>query len=433
MKGISYNRIRTTTVHKTTDISSRGIVRIIALVICYLVGGISCGQIKFDVKLSEKHLKKVEQSKDARAKLEAYKDFYKKDSIKAAKKAWKSYRHKHRDSLKSVGKWKEARKHQKEILLGKWKKGNKKKLIFDVSGFKAPEDSLDWALQTLAEEGDYKQLQQIYESYGQYDSAFLDHFHPDSILLDTVDLVERFGLKKQVESYLPKELKLQSDKKIEDQLMFNTLDQHGNLKKVDRSGVKKFFKNVDPNEFSKSQLTMKSAKEKFTELPSLEKREEGIKRKSLQGTPMKKRFFLNGNITIQSTDPVILDNNLQIGYQWNKSLSTGMGMILREQLSSRDSASITGDAHGASFFVNYDIMKGFFLYGEYRIVKNKSLFHESRKPKSWQYAVLLGAGRKFKITKKVALSVLLVYDLNHKNNTLNQRPFYPRIGYSVGF
>ncbi|WP_425391687.1 hypothetical protein [Ekhidna sp.] len=409
-------------------------MKVVAIIGCFIIGlGWSTAQIKFDVKLSEKHLKKVEQSKDARSKLKAYNELYEKDSIKAAKKAWKDYKSENKDSLKSVGKWKEARKHQKEILLGKWKKGNKQKLVLDLAGFQEPEDSLGWALHTLAKQGDFEQIQQIYESYGQYDSAYLDRFHPDSILLDSVDLVERFGLKKQIEPYLPKELKQQSDKKIEDQLMFNTLDQNGNIKKIDRSGVKKFFKNVDPHEFSKSQLSMKVAKEKFSDLPSLEKKEEGIRRKSLQGTPIKKRFFLNGNITIQSTDPIIVDNNFQIGYQWNKSFATGIGLLLREQVNGRESTSLTGDAHGFSFFTSYDIMKGFFLYGEYRLVRNKSLFQEAVKPAFWQYAVLLGAGRKFRISKKVTLSVLLVYDLNHKNNTLNQRPFTPRIGYTIGF
>ncbi|MEQ9468193.1 MAG: hypothetical protein RLN88_12320, partial [Ekhidna sp.] len=143
--------------------------------------------------------------------------------------------------------------------------------------------------------------------------------------------------------------------------------------------------------------------------------------------------FLNGNVTIQSTDPVILDSNIQLGYRWNKSFSTGMGLLLREQLNDRDSAALTGDAHGFSLFANYDILKGFFLYTEYQLVKNKSLFQESSVPAYWQYAALAGVGRRFSISAKVSLSISLLYDFNYKNNDLNSRPLTPRVGYQVSF
>ena len=388
-------------------------------------------QIKFDVKVSDKHLKKVEKSKDARSKLKAYKAYYQKDSIKAAKLAWKEYKINNKDSLKSIGKWKEAKAHQKEILLGKWKQP--KKYFIDQAGLKPPQDSLDWALQEFAKAGNFEHVQQYYESYGQYDSAYLDRFNLDSMQIDSLDWMERYGMKKRLESYLPEDLKLQSDKKIEDQLLHNDLDKYGNIKKVDRSGVSDFFKNVDPDEFSKSQLTIKYAKEKYAKLSNLEKKEEAIKRNSLKGTPLKNRLFLNGDVAIQSTDPLVADMNVQIGYQWNKKLSTGIGLLLREQLSSRDSTTLTGDAHGFSVFTNYDILKGFFLYGEYQRVINKPLIGESTKPTSWQYSALLGAGRRFQIGKKVTLSVSLLYDLNYKNNTLNRRPLVPRVGYQVKF
>ncbi|MEO9484859.1 MAG: hypothetical protein ABJG47_15475 [Ekhidna sp.] len=390
-------------------------------------------QIKFDVNVSDKHLKKLENSTDAKSKLKSYKEFYRKDSIKAAKLAWKEYKKTNKDSLKSIGKWKEVKAHKKELLLGKYKLENPKKYFVDYSKFIDPRDSTDWAIQQLARNEDFIQVQKIYEVYGQYDSAYLEQFHPDSVKLDSATLASRFDMKKRLESYLPPELSKESDFKISEQMKHGAVDEYGQIMKIDRSGVSDFFKKISPEEFTKSQVALKEAKRKYSTIPDLSREEEGIKRQSLKGKPLKDRLFLNGNVTIQSTTPVILDSNIQLGYRWNKSLSTGAGLIIREQLSNRDSTSLTGDAHGISLFANYDIMKGFFLYGEYQIVKNKSLFQESSKIASWQYAALMGAGRRFVISRNVSLSISLLYDFNYKKNKLNQRPLVPRIGYNISF
>lgn len=403
------------------------------LVVGLLLTIIVNGQVKFDVKVSDKHLKKVEKAKEPREKLAKYKKIYSKDSLKAAKEAWRVYKTTYKDSLKAVGKWKEAKKHQKEILLGEYKLKKPKKYVMDYTGFKPPKDSMDWALQELSKRGDFRQIQKVYEAYGQYDSSYLKQFNMDSIKLDSATLMDRFDMKERLAGYLPPELAQQSDLKIEQQMMNGTLDQYGQLQQIDRSGVKEFFENISPEEFAKSQISIKEAKAKYLELPNLNKEGEGVKRNSLKGAPVKNRFFINGNVAIQSTDPFILDANIQLGYRWNKQISTGVGILLREQFSDRDSTALTGDAHGLSAFANYDILEGFFIYGEYQLVRNKSFFQEATQPVGWQYAALLGAGRKFNITDKISLSVALLYDFNYKNNTLNQRPLTPRIGYSIGF
>ena len=402
-------------------------------IILSFLGSSLHAQIKFDVKVSDKHLKKVEKSGDARSKLKSYKEFYRKDSIKAARLAWKDYKKLNKDSLKAVGKWKEAKAHQKELLLGKYKLEGPKKYAMDYGHFEPPKDSMDWAIQELSRRGDFHQVQKIYEAYGHYDSAYINQFHPDSIKLDSATLMNRFDMKKRVESYLPPELAKESDFKVAEQMKYGAVDEYGQLTQIDRSGVSDFFQNISPEEFAKSQVSLKTAKENYTVLPDLSKEEEGIKRNSLKGQPLRDRIFLNGNVTIQSTAPVILDSNIQLGYRWNKSFSSGIGFILREQLNDRDSTSLTGDAHGFTFFSNYDIMRGFFIYGEYQLVKNKSLFKESAATVSWQYAAMLGVGRRFNISPKVSLSVSLLYDFNYKNNTLNQRPLTPRIGYNISF
>lgn len=393
-------------------------------------------QIKFDVNVSDRHLKKVERSKDARSKLKGYKKYYHKDSIKAAKKAWKEYSKTHKDSLKSVGKWKELKERKVEFVRGDWSLELPKEYAIDTTLFQVPKDSMDWALQELAKDGDFETIQRVYESLGQYDSMYLDQFKLDSLQLSPEVFADRFDTKDRMERYLPEELRQESDLTIANRIKYGKLDQFGNLQKVDRSGVADFFKNIDPEEFVRSQEEMKVAKKKYEVLPDLSKGEEGIKRNSLKGTPFKKRLFLNGNIAIQSTSPLILDANIQLGYKWTKRLSSGVGLLYREQFTERDSSStlsVSGDSHGISFFTSYDIAKGFFAYGEYQSVINKPLIGESTMPANWQQACLLGAGRKFSLGKKVSISTMLLYDFNHKNNNLSRRAWLPRIGYSVDF
>ena len=62
-----------------------------------LTFGFSQGQ-DLAVNLSEKHLKKIESTKDARSKLQKYRKYYTKDSLKAAKRMLKYWRQKS-DSL----------------------------------------------------------------------------------------------------------------------------------------------------------------------------------------------------------------------------------------------------------------------------------------------------------------------------------------------
>lgn len=400
-------------------------------ILVFLGSYASLGQVKFEAKITGKHLKKVERAKNARSKLSSYKKLYSKDSIRQAKQAWNEYKKNHKDSLKTIDKWQEIKAHKKEVLLGEYELKDPKKYVLDYSKFEPPSDSVDWALQELAKVGDFKQLQQYYESYAHYDSSYLDQFKMDSIQLDSLDLIERFGLKQKIESYLPPELAKETDTDIANQMKFGELDQYGDLQKIDRSGIKDFFKKVPKKEFIKSQLSLDSAKLNFTKVTTLEKEEEGIKRKSLEGTPLKDRFFLNGNVGAQSTDPIIINTAIRIGFKWTKALSTGFGIVMREQINNRD--SISGEAHGYSAFVSYEIDKGFFAYSEFQRLKNSSFFSESSAIESWEEAALVGIGRGFQITKKISFSVSLLYDLNYKQNDLNTKPLVPRFGYRIGF
>ncbi len=395
---------------------------------------LATSQVKFDVKVSEKHLQKVEQSKDARQKLTSYKKYYQKDSIKAAKKEWKVYKKEKRDSLKTEGLWKEAKDNKQKILSNKWERYTNQipDYELDTLAFPVPKDSLDWALQELAKQKNFQELQSIYEELGQYDSAYLDQFNLDSIKIDTTELINRFELKERMSNYLPEELQSQSDANIVETMKYGAIDEFGAIHIIDRSGVEEFFKNIDPEEFAKSQLSLQSLKEKYVKLPNLEKEEKGIKRNSLRGSPLKKRFFLGGHFTVQSTSPFVIDSDIRPGFRVNKKFSLGAGFIVRKSFTS-DSLAIVGDAYGYSFFADYSITEAFFFTTEYQSQKEASIFQETNQSVPWQRAYLAGIGKSFSLSSKAGASVSFLYDFNYKNNTLNVRPFQVRIGYKIGF
>ena len=156
--------------------------------------------------------------------------------------------------------------------------------------------------------------------------------------------------------------------------------------------------------------------------------EEGRKRNSLEDLPFKKRLYLGGTINATSTDPLIMDINLQLGYWLNKKWLAGVGLVVREQFNQRDSVSLTGDAHGFSLFMRYDILKQFYAWGESQFQVNKSIINaEDSTPSKWERANLLGIGREFMIGP-VRMNSLIMYDFNYQNNDLNNRPWVFRLG-----
>lgn len=190
------------------------------------------------------------------------------------------------------------------------------------------------------------------------------------------------------------------------------------------------FKKIDPEKFQESQAEIQKLKKKYSELPDTRFPEEGTKRNSLEKIPFAKRIYIGGNISLASTDPLVLSSNLQLGYWINKKWLAGVGLTLREQLSSQDSvASITGDGYGFSVFTRYNIVKGLFAWGEGEFQLNRSFFGTSeRAPEAqWQQAYLLGIGREFKIGRVRMMSVLM-YDFNYRSNDLNATPLVFRFG-----
>ncbi|MEP0984922.1 hypothetical protein [Ekhidna sp.] len=199
-----------------------------------------------------------------------------------------------------------------------------------------------------------------------------------------------------------------------------------NLVKPDQA--RKLFDKIDPEQFQNAQANIQKLKKKYSKLPDTRYPEEGTKRNSLESIPFQKRLYVGGILSLQSTDPVIINSNLQLGYWFNKKWLGGVGVILREQFSSDSTSSLTGDGHGYSLFTRYNIPKGFFAWLELERQVNQSFFDSESIPNTkWQSAYMLGVGREFKIGMIQMMSMVL-YDFNYQSNELNARPFVFKLG-----
>ncbi|MEO9872977.1 hypothetical protein [Ekhidna sp.] len=208
-----------------------------------------------------------------------------------------------------------------------------------------------------------------------------------------------------------------------------TIPSKPNPNLVKPEKAQELFKKIDPEQFQEAQADIQKLKKKYSELPDTRYPEEGTKRNSLEDAPFKNRIYFGGNLTVQSTDPFILDSNLQLGYWINKKWLGGVGITLREQFNNEDSTSLlTGDGHGYSLFTRYDIPKGFFAWAEVERQVNRSFFGaENPTPAQWQSAYMVGVGREFKIGFVQMISMIL-YDFNYRNNDLNARPLVFKFG-----
>ena len=72
----------------------------------------------------------------------------------------------------------------------------------------------------------------MYREYQQYDSAYLDKFHPDSIKIDPEQLAERFKIKERLSSYMPKEMVERNDLDFKKKMEFGSINKFGDFEKV---------------------------------------------------------------------------------------------------------------------------------------------------------------------------------------------------------
>lgn len=376
-----------------------------------LLSWIGFSQVKFDVRLSDKHTRRVEQTKDVRKKLKKYKKLM----SKAEKRELKHYQ----DSLKSVAL--EQVPYDSTMIL---------KHLPDSA---SRSDSIAWALNTLAQYHQNEDISEYIQTVSSVDSV---GFSLDS--LELTPLAEKVGSK-----YMPDDLDLpdasyqslhnQHKEALMGDVPMETLSSVREAGEDPKAKIEALQENLRTDELVRLQTKLSKLKKKYVSIPDLSNPESGIKRSSLKGRPLIDRFYLGGNVAVQSTSPLVLDVDLKLGYKLDKRLSVGGGVRWREAFGAPDTTAtmLSQNSHGYSLFSDYELAKGFFAHLEYGSIRNSALFQEGASFEKWQQEYLVGVGREFQIASFGSISTLFLYDFNHRNNNTHPRPFVMRIGFNL--
>lgn len=393
----------------------------IQLIICVYL---SHAQVKFSFIPSEKHSQKLSRIQDGKKKLDA---FYKyKD--KAERKHHKEYL----DSLKKLP--------HKPDLPDPGRPGS----FLTLPDSATAQDSITWALNTLAHHGQYEEIRVFLEKYPIRDSLGLPRIDTTALIPDLeqrlASLMPEKALPAAPQTSLPGRQAGGALGELEGFASGPPGDLPVDLNKDPKEEVADqsvlladFQSKVKDEQMAKAQLRMAALKKKYISIPDLSNPDSGVKRNSLEGKPLIDRIYLGGNVSIVSTDPLALDVDLQVGYKLNRQLVLGVGVVWRESFYTKSDSTLAQPkaAHGYSGFVRYEFGKGFFAMAEYGSVRNAPLFSESDEVDRWQHQYLLGVGREFSVLKFAQLTTTILYDFNYRHNDLHPRPFIVWIGYTI--
>ena len=159
------------------------------------------------------------------------------------------------------------------------------------------------------------------------------------------------------------------------------------------------------------------------------------KRSSLQGTPLGKRLVYGGTMQLQRTPSLSIDLAPQLAYQFNKRISSGVGVVyrlapeggikkLRQQLTGNNAI------YGGRLYGEYEVVRSLLLHGEYeRLSQRVATTGENLTDRQWQSSLLAGIGKTYRIAGKWQGSVLLLYNFRHGQQTIHSRPWVVRFGF----
>ncbi|MDN5214951.1 hypothetical protein QQ020_22920 [Fulvivirgaceae bacterium BMA12] len=175
-------------------------------------------------------------------------------------------------------------------------------------------------------------------------------------------------------------------------------------------------------------------KKKYASIANLTDMSTANRRNSLRGRPLDEKIILGGNFDIQMADPILIDLSPLIGFRLNKKISIGMGGTYRVDLTFDDKSFNTQndtEVYGFNSFISYDIIKQFFVYGQYDYLSRKEQDRDvDEQIQTWEPAFMAGIGRSFRVHTKVTGTVMLLYNVVESNI---KSPFGNKFQVKFGF
>ncbi|MGK7390100.1 MAG: hypothetical protein ACNS60_07105 [Candidatus Cyclobacteriaceae bacterium M2_1C_046] len=413
-------------------------MRLILIILFLLMSKVLLAQ-DYDIQLSERHQRKLQQVEDSTARAELFKKYYKKDSARYVRKLTKE----------AIEQLKETYPGEADFLITSEEKvlkidsqkfynnakdevleqidlgSNEEQIISDV--LLVDSATLNNADSVIAKKA-FRQLKTVgFDSLGNYleetDIAFIKHLDDiDSLTLDTLqtlaidevseraerelselDEFEELGLKK-------KEIKALEDRMVDVQ---NITSGDPKLKNelVQKAG-KYISENISQVQAAQNQMT--TLKKKYSYMPSSQDLSSAVKRNSLEGKTFKERVIIGGNFNFLTTKPLVLDLAPIIGYRINKLFEIGASAKFRQEFDQDLNISSNEQTKGFGFFASHAVYRKFFGYAEFeRVYKPDERTILNENDRKWEDAALIGVGRRFRISKLFELQALVLVNVLH--------------------
>jgi hypothetical protein len=137
----------------------------------------------------------------------------------------------------------------------------------------------------------------------------------------------------------------------------------------------------------------------------------------MKGRPFRDHLYLAANVQMLSTQPLSIDFSPMIGYRFNKLFLAGIGGNYRQTF--KDSIPmLSPSVLGYKAFASYDLLRSFFMYGEFDRNSPGLSKAENGVKRVWKNAAFVGIGRRFIIHPKLEVTLLFMYNFLHENNDL---------------
>ncbi|UII21651.1 hypothetical protein [Fulvivirga ligni] len=163
-----------------------------------------------------------------------------------------------------------------------------------------------------------------------------------------------------------------------------------------------------------AQSKMSTLKQKYSYVPNSNDLSTAKKRNSLEDKSFWERLSIGGNFNISQTNPVVVDLAPVVAYKINKQSEIGVTGTYRATFGAGKSGIGQEDdeTYGYSLFGNHMVFRNFFLQLEGEMIRTTTGTPE-QPDRSWKQTLLVGVGRKFKVSKWLEMQTLVMFNVIH--------------------
>ncbi|MBL3657435.1 hypothetical protein [Fulvivirga sediminis] len=179
------------------------------------------------------------------------------------------------------------------------------------------------------------------------------------------------------------------------------------------------------------QSKMNGLKKKYSYVPNSKDLSTAQKRNSLKDKTFWERLSLGGNFNVSKTNPVTVDLSPVVAYKLNKASEIGITGAYRTQFGADKSGlkQLDDETYGFSVFGNHTVFNNLMVQLEGECLRTTTGSIEQNE-RSWKQTLLIGIGRKFKITKWLEMQTLVMFNVLHNPP---KSPYPSPVVFKTGF